>query len=175
MTMTDTPILSTVSPALHPASVEPFAKAGEIVTKAAQRALGSMYSGLDAMQTCEQATRQTFGVSKVVDGAEIKLAIPYAQAVILHADLGARFAGIARGFDASLDQINTQIATLEGRVAKSLVSAKRDAVSGAEFSDIRKYVAGLEPNKRMDFLHGCINFGDVDVIHACIAALGPPV
>ena len=140
MADTPQPILSTVSPALHPASVEPFAKAGEIVTKAAQRALKSMYVGLDAMQVAEQLTRKDFGVGKVVDGSDIKLQIPYDKAVILHADLGTRFATIARGFDTSLGVVNDQIATLESRISKALISSKRDAQSSGEAQDCRKYL-----------------------------------
>jgi hypothetical protein len=164
-------VLTSVSPSLHPDSVLPFSKAGDVVVKSAQSALRGMYVSLDLMQNLEQSTRQEFGVKRVVDGANtFALSIPHDKAVILHADLGTRFATVARGFDVSLGQINDQITALQGRVDKSLVSTKRDAVSGNEFSDIRRYVSTLDPNKRMDFLHSAINAGDVDVVHACVAS-----
>ncbi len=164
--MTDTPILSTVSPALHPASVEPLAKAGEIVTKAAQTALRQMYLGQNDMQVAEQATRQQFGVNKVVDGSEIKLAIPYDKAVILHADLGARFAGIARSFDASLGTINDNITVLEGRIDKALISSKRDAMASGEAQDMRTYLRSIPANERMNVLHSA----NIDMCQAALAS-----
>jgi hypothetical protein len=168
--MIETKVISTVSPALHPDSVLPFSKAGENVTAAVKRALGSMYSGLDAMQVAEQATRQQFGVGQVADGGTIKLAIPPDRAATLHADLGTRFATIARGFDTSLGVVNDQIATLQGRVDKALISSKRDAMASGEAQDMRKYLTSLPANERMNVLHSAVAAGDIDLCHAALAS-----
>jgi hypothetical protein len=122
------------------------------------------------MQVAEQLTRKDFGVGKVVDGSDIKLQIPYDKAVILHADLGTRFATIARGFDTSLGVVNDQIATLESRISKALISSKRDAQSSGEAQDCRKYLTSLPANERMNVLHGAITAGDIDLCHAALAS-----
>jgi hypothetical protein len=169
--MTDTvakpePILSQVSPTLHPDSATPFAAAGDAAMSAARATLTSIYRGLDAMTTAEHTTRQTFGTTQVVDGAEIKLAIPQDRATILAADLGDRFAKIARQFDGSMITINEGIAGLENKIAKTLVSAARDPMAATEAADARKYIAGLPPAERMGVLHAA----DLAVVQACLAA-----
>jgi hypothetical protein len=161
-----TPILTQVSPSLHPQSVEPFKAAGDIVMVAAQRALKSMYVASDAMQTAEQLTRQQHGATRVVNGAKIELAIPYAQATVLAADLGQRFATVARTFDQSLGTITDQIGVLETRIGKALTSANRDPMAAQEASDARHWVAGLAPADRMSALHTA----DIDVVQACLAS-----
>jgi hypothetical protein len=165
--MTDTPqeILSQVSPSLHPQSVDPFKVAGDVVMGAARRALTSMYQASDAMQTAEALTRKQFGTTAVVNGAKIELAIPYDKATVLAADLGQRFASVARTFDQSLGAITDQIGVLETRIAKTLTSANRDPMAAQEASDARRWVASLPAAERMGALHGA----DLDVVQAALA------
>jgi hypothetical protein len=118
------------------------------------------------MLTVEKLTRQQFGVTRVVDGAEIKLAIPYAQATVLAAELGQRFATVARTFDQSLGAVTDQIAAIETRIAKTLTSANRDAMAAQEASDARHWVASLPAAERMGALHGA----DIDVVQAALAS-----
>src|ERR1035437_1516410 len=168
--MTDTvkqePILSSVSPTLHPDSVTPFAAAGESPIRAAQQALISIYRSSDAMTQAEKTTRATFGVTQIVNGAKIELAIPQDRAVILAADLGERFGKVARQFDSSMIIINDTISGLETKIAETLVSAQRDAMASGEAQDCRRYIAGLPQAERMNVLHSA----DLDMVQACLAS-----
>lgn len=169
-----------VSPSLHPESIsklgailgpESGSKHTASAFAAAQGALKGLYEGLGDLETANTMTRAKFSTSpQVVDGAKIGPTLDDAAAAALAGQMDERFGKCARQFDQSFKQVSETIDQLSTLVDRALTSPKKDAMAASAASDIRRYIAAL-PNdgKRMDFIHGAIEAGDVEVISAVLS------
>lgn len=169
----DTKVLATVSPSLHPDALTPWA--GPLTENdkplpaltAGRAALRALYEGMGDLENAVTTTQARFADHMVVSGPNIVPALPDEAATQLAADMGTRFASVARTFDQQFSAVGETIENLESLIAKVLTNTKRDAMAAIEASDIRRYVKDQE--KPLNFLHGAIDAGDHEVVSAVLA------
>lgn len=171
------PINTIASPGLHPTALTPFAEplighdAARPALDAGMKALRTLYSAITDMTNAENAVRERFGGSLVVDGKTIRQEIPEERRAELSSLLSQKFESVARNFDHQLQTVEEVVSTLDARIEKALVHPKKDTPSVAQAaSDIRNYVRGLPDEKRMNFLHGAIRDGDHEVASAVLGS-----
>jgi hypothetical protein len=176
-----TPINGSVSPSLHPNSLIPF---GEVLaaddapsTASAYRAgcsaLATMYATTSDIIAADAATRSQFGFSLAVDGRKIQVAVPEDKKQQLAADMGARFAAVAKGVDQHFHTVNETIDRLTSSIDRALTNPKRNETGvAAAASDIRKFIAALSDEKRMNFLHAAVAADDHEVVTAVLGTSG---
>ena len=173
-TSTDLPVVSTVSPSLHPAMlIEPGkilaaddSPATAAAYKAARAAQGLLYNGLSLIEDAHRTTQEQHSEKLVVDGKSIRGEINDQQKQILANAMGDAFNAVATKFDSHLGTVTTTQENLEATIAKQLLPPKQDATTAVAASDLRKIVASqADP---MGYLASCIRDQDVEVIHSVL-------
>ncbi len=188
---TATPVNAAISPTLHPDQILPLGQtlaADDSSTAAAfqagRAALKSLYDGLADMEAAIDATEAKFGTGQigssgrigpghVVDGAAVRQVLPDDVAARLAADMGDRFARIARRFDANTKLVDDTVASLTASIDRALTPKSRDAMAAQSAADIRRFVAALPDEKRAAWVLNAIeNDGDLEVAQAILSTSG---
>jgi len=171
-----------ISPTMHPLSIEPMKAVlapehGATYTAkafaAGTAALKNLYESMADLESVNQLMRQKYQVGVVVDGQTgrtMHKELPDDVAAQVAADYGARFDRTARVFDQQAAIVGETIEKLQGVIDSALTHKANDPKSAAVASDIRQFVRGLPENKRMDWLHGRIGDGDVEIVSAVLAS-----
>lgn len=181
---------ASISPTIHPSSIEPFAAAlaDSPATKAAHaagtRALTELYTGLSDMDAALRATESKFGTGQVgpsgrlgqgwqVDGAAIRPVLPDDVSKRLAADMGDRFAKVARAYDQNLATVNDTITSLRGQIDRALSPKTRDSVAATNMAQIRDHIKALPEDRRTQWVLDRIEKdGDLEIAQAVTSTSG---
>lgn len=172
---TTTEVVASIPADWHPDSTLLWAEplmAHEGATAALQSgraALKTLYESMRVMQDAERATREKFGGTLEVSGKVIQRSVPEDKQAALAADLGARFESTAKSFDRHLGVVNDTIESLTNTIERALSPKKDSPATAQAASDIRAYVKNLPDDKRMSFIHGAINEGDLEVAQSLLS------
>jgi hypothetical protein len=168
-----------ISLSLHPDSIQPFkpilspdqgsSAATAPAYGAATAALTTLYESMGQLEDAERTTRAAYPAGQVIDGAFVRLGIQPEAAQRLAADMGTKFASVARTFDAQYAQVQSAAAHLDERINAALQPAQRDNMAASAASDIRNYVRSLPDEKRVGFLHDAIESGDHEIMSAVLS------
>jgi hypothetical protein len=177
---TATEVKSDISPTLHPDAILPFGQTLAIdespksvaAFQSARSALKALYEGLADIEEASRQTRLKYGSGQIISGASIQAALPDDRVAQLAADMGDRFARVARTFDQHLGVVSDTIDSLSQSIERTLMPRSRDAMAATNASDIRRYIKDLPDNKRLDFIHKTIEDGDIEVAQAVLSTSG---
>jgi hypothetical protein len=138
--------------------------------QAARSAQQALYTGLRDIRLAEQKTRTAVGPGgNVVDGANIRRAIPESEKAALANAMSQKYESLARSFDKNLGQVNAVIERLDTDIERALTNPKRNEVATATCaSDIRRMVAAMPDGKRVAWVHDSIVSGDHEVVSAIL-------
>jgi hypothetical protein len=172
------PVHTTAPLDAHPDALNPF---GAVLAsedappqsvecyKAGRSALQVVYAATHDISEADRALRDEFGTRLEVDGRRIDRAIPDDRRQQFAADLGHKFAQVAKRFDSHLAVAADCVGKLESDIEKAIQNPNRDTQSVAQAaSDIRAYVRALPDDRRMSFLHQAANDGDREVLAAVL-------
>ena len=189
---TATPVHASISPTLHPDQILPLGQtlanddfpATAAAFQAGRAALKQLYTGLADMESAIATTEQKFGTGQVgssgrigpghaIHGAAIRQVLPDEVSARLAADMGDRFARVARAVDDNIKTVDDTIASLTSSIDRALTPKLRDAMAAQSAGDIRRFIAALPDGKRAAWVLEAIEKdADLEVAQAILSTSG---